>query len=284
MKLFKLIRSTFLFAFFLLISLLLFNCNDRETDNETARVQLVLVDAPGDYEEVNVEIIDIQYNSSEGEKGWKSFTPENGYPIQVDLTKLIAGNDLLLTDEIIPAGTFKQIRLILSDNNTVLLEGGTTPVHLDTPSAEQSGLKIMLDENLEGGSSYTFILDWDVQRSIVKAGNSGKYILKPVIRANAEVNSGTLGGQVVADPLRDDDNITQPLANVVVGVYTLEGALVTQTQTNDLGNFLIHGLKAGEYKVKIATDTYMPYESAAVNIVAGEVTDMGIIELKVPVS
>lgn len=284
MKLFKLIKSTFLFAFFLLISLLLFNCNDRETDNETARVQLVLVDAPGDYEEVNVEIIDIQYNSSEGEKGWKSFTPENGYPIQVDLTKLIAGNDLLLTDEIIPAGTFKQIRLILSDNNTVLLEGESTPIHLDTPSAEQSGLKIMLDENLEGGYSYTFILDWDVQRSVVKAGNSGKYILKPVIRANAEVNSGTLGGQVVADPLSDDDNITQPLANVVVGVYTLEGVLVTQTQTNDLGNFLIHGLKAGEYKVKIATDTYMPYESAAVNIVAGEVTDMGIIELKVPVS
>jgi hypothetical protein len=123
-----------------------------------------------------------------------------------------------------------------------------------------------------------------VQRSVVKAGNSGKYILKPVIRANAEVNSGTLGGQVVADPLSDDDNITQPLANVVVGVYTLEGALVTQTQTNDLGNFLIHGLKAGEYKVKIATDTYMPYESAVVNIVAGEVTDMGIIELKMPVS
>lgn len=284
MKLFKLIKSTFLFAIFLLISLLLFNCNDRETDNETARVQLVLVDAPGDYEEVNVEIIDIQYNSSEGEKGWKSFTPENGYPIQVDLTKLIAGNDLLLTDEIIPAGTFKQIRLILSDNNTVLLEGESTPVHLDTPSAEQSGLKIKLDENLEGGYSYTFILDWDVQRSVVKAGNSGKYILKPVIRANAEVNSGTLGGQVVADPLSDDDNITQPLANVVVGVYTLEGVLVTQTQTNDLGNFLIHGLKAGEYKIKIATDTYMPYESAVVNIVAGEVTDMGIIELKVPVS
>jgi hypothetical protein len=284
MKLFKLIKSTFLFAFFLLISLLLFNCNDRETDNETARVQLVLVDAPGDYEEVNVEIIDIQYNSSEGEKGWKSFTPENGYPIQVDLTKLIAGNDLLLTDEIIPAGTFKQIRLILSDNNTLLLEGETTPVHLDTPSAEQSGLKIKLDENLEGGYSYTFILDWDVQRSVVKAGNSGKYILKPVIRANAEVNSGTLGGQVVADPLSDDDNITQPLANVVVSVYTLEGVLVTQTQTNDLGNFLIHGLKAGEYKIQISTDTYMPYESAVVNIVAGEVTDLGIIELKVPVS
>ena len=284
MKLFKLIKSTFLFAFFLLISLLLFNCNDKETDNETARVQLVLVDAPGDYEEVNVEIIDIQYNSKEGDQGWKSFTPENGYPIQVDLTKLIAGNDLLLTDEIIPAGTFKQIRLILSDNNTVLLEGETTPIHLDTPSAEQSGLKIMLDENLEGGYSYTFILDWDVQRSVVKAGNSGKYILKPVIRANAEVNSGTLGGQVVADPLSDDDNITQPLANVVVGVYTLEGVLVTQTQTNDLGNFMIHGLKAGEYKIKIATNTYMPYESAALNIVAGEVTDMGIIELQVPVS
>ncbi|MDZ7612715.1 MAG: carboxypeptidase regulatory-like domain-containing protein [Flavobacteriaceae bacterium] len=142
----------------------------------------------------------------------------------------------------------------------------------------------MLDENLEGGSSYTFILDWDVQRSVVKAGNSGKYILKPVIRANAEVNSGTLGGQVVADPLNDDDNITQPLANTLVSVFTLEGVLVTQTLTNELGNFMVHGLRAGDYKIKIVTDPYAPYESAIVNIKAGEVTDLGIIELKVTVS
>ena len=73
-------------------------------------MQLHLVDAEGDYEQVNVEIIDIQYNSSEDEDGWTSMDPQGGYPIQTDLTKLIAGNSLLLSDELIPAGTMKQIQ------------------------------------------------------------------------------------------------------------------------------------------------------------------------------
>ncbi len=44
------------------------NDNDKTIDN-TARVQLKLVDAPGDYEEVNIEIIDVLINSPENEGG-----------------------------------------------------------------------------------------------------------------------------------------------------------------------------------------------------------------------
>jgi len=42
------------------------SCND-ENDKvgNTARIQLKLVDAPGDYEQVNIEIIDIQSLTSE---------------------------------------------------------------------------------------------------------------------------------------------------------------------------------------------------------------------------
>ena len=39
-------------------------------------------------------------------------------------------------------------------------------------------------------------MDWDVQKSIVKAGNSGNYNLKPVIRVTAEANSGTISGRI----------------------------------------------------------------------------------------
>ena len=86
-------------------------CSEDQTidSDKGSRVILKLVDAEGDYEQVNVEIIDIQYSSSEEDGGWQSFTPEGGYPIQTDLTKLIAGNELLLSDEVLPSGWMKPV-------------------------------------------------------------------------------------------------------------------------------------------------------------------------------
>ncbi|MGA9269633.1 MAG: DUF4382 domain-containing protein, partial [Lutimonas sp.] len=220
--------------------------DDKTTDPEnSSRVILKLVDAEGDYEEVNVEIIDIQYNSSEEDKGWQSFTPEGGYPIQTDLTELIAGNDLLLSDEVIPSGWMKQIRLVLSENNTLKLEGQEDLIPLKTPSAQQSGLKIKLNQELDPGFSYTFILDWDVQRSVVEAGNSRQYILKPVIRANAEVNSGSVSGIVVADIIDDQSTELFPKEAVVVEIYNSEDEYVTETLTDTEGKFIIQGLSPG---------------------------------------
>jgi len=260
------------------------SCSD-DKDSNTAKVQLKLIDSPGDYEEVNIEITDIQYNSSEAEEGWTSFTPVDGYPINIDLTELIAGNDLLLADEIIPSGMLKQIRLVLSDNNTLVVEGIAEPIHLDTPSAQQSGLKLKLDAPLEPGFSYTFILDWDVQKSVVKAGNSGKYNLKPVIRVNAEVNSGSIKGNVIAEAIEGDEiNGAVPLEGAVVSIYTVGDTYVTGTLTDDNGDFLIQGLEAGDYILKIEDINYINYESTAIKVIVGEVSDAGIIELKVPVS
>jgi len=149
------------------------------SDVNTSNVQLKLVDAPGDYANVNVVINDIQYNRDGATDSWKSF--KGNYPIKVDLTKLIAGNSLVLSDIIMPKGMLKQIRLILGDSNTIVMKGMTEEIPLSTPSAQQSGLKLNLNTVLEAGFSYTFILDWDVQKSIVKAGSSNTYILKPVI-------------------------------------------------------------------------------------------------------
>lgn len=249
------------------------SCND---DNEnTARVQLKMVDAPGDYLEVNVEIIDIQYNTTDSEDGWQSFTPASGYPINVDLTQLVAGNSLLLTDQIIPAGMLKQIRLVLSDNNTLKIEGVDNLIHLDTPSALQSGLKLNLNSELQPGFSYTFILDWVVQESVVEAGTSGTYNLKPVIRVNAEANSGSISGNVI----ETIETIPTPKPNVTVQVYTTDDVFVTDTQTDDSGNFMIQGLEGGTYKLKIMQDGYQDYESGDITVNVGEVADAGSIEL-----
>ncbi len=258
--------------------------DDSDKLDNTSRVQLKLVDSPGDYEEVNVEIIDVLYNSNEDEGGWTSITPDGFTPIIVDLTELIGGNDLLLSDVIIPSGMLQQIRLILGDNNTIVIEGEAVPIDLDTPSAQQSGLKLKLNTELEPGYSYTFILDWDVQKSIVKAGNSGKYNLKPVIRVNADVNSGSIKGKVVGKPIESDGtNGTVPLKNAVVSVFNLDDVYVTGTSTDVNGNYLIRGLDTGDYKIEIEHNNYINFESETINVTAGEITDVGIIELLVPI-
>ena len=253
-----------------------YSCSDNKTE-DTARVQLKLVDAPGDYLEVNVEIIDIQYNAGE-EEGWMSFTPVSDYPINVDLTELVAGNSLLLTDELIPAGMLKQVRLVLSENNTLRIEGEEDLIPLNTPSAQQSGLKLNLNEELEGGFSYTFILDWIVSESIVKAGNSGNYNLKPVIKVNAEVNSGSISGLV--KELNEVEQDLQAMPNIVVQVFDSSNEFVTDSQTNELGEFLIQGLDAGDYILKIEQEGYVIYNSETINVTVGTIESAGIIVLE----
>jgi len=279
-------KRKILFIVCALISLTGFQSCDDNNVGDTSRVQLKLIDADGDYEEVNIEIIDILYNSSEDEEGWTSFSPEGGYPIKADLTELIAGNNVLLTDEIISSGMLKQIRLVLSNNNTLLLTGETSPIHLDTPSAQQSGLKLKLDTELEPGFSYTFILDWDVHKSIVKAGNSGKYILKPTIRVNTEVNSGSISGKVIGEDLKDNIAGAVPLGEVVVAIHRADDdTFIAESITNESGDFIIQGLDPDGYKIIIEDYDYINYESKEVITVnAGEVINAGTIELQVPVN
>ena len=259
------------------------NDNDKTIDN-TARVQLKLVDVPGDYEEVNIEIIDVLINSPENGGDWTSITPDDFTPIIVDLTELIGGAELLLADVIVPSGMLKEVRLVLGDNNTLLIEGKSDPVHLDTPSAQQSGLKIKINTQLEPGYSYTFIFDWNVDKSIVKAGNSGKYLLKPVIRVNAEVNSGSIKGKVVGPAMEGDGVGPVPLKGAKVRAYTIDGVEEAGTFSDGNGNFIIRGLDPGDYKIKIEHINYINYESGTINVIVGEVSDTGTIELKVPVN
>ncbi|WMI64552.1 DUF4382 domain-containing protein [Aestuariibaculum sp. YM273] len=266
--------KTYLIIGISIMSLTFFNsCSDNDGES-SSRVQLKLVDASGDYEEVNVVITDIQYNSTENEDGWQSFAPAEAYPIEVDLTELISGNSLLLTDQIIPSGMMKQIRLVLGDGNTLKLAGDNTLIPLNTPSAMQSGLKLNLNTELEGGFTYTFILDWVVSESIVESGSTGSYNLKPVIKVNAEVNSGSVSGTVV----ENIEEVETPMADVTVEIYDAEDLKVTDTMTDENGNFLFQGLEGGTYTLKITREGYNAY-SAETMVIVGEVTEAGTILL-----
>ena len=150
MKLLKQLIATFLILF-------AFSCNnsDDSINNSSPTLSIKLVDDPGDYEHVYVEVIDVKvkYDSEDFDEdddvnGWQSVGVIS--PGVYDLLELTGGVSLQLVDnEEIEEGTIKQIRLILGDDNTVVLEGETEPRPLNTPSAQQSGLKIMVNQEIQ---------------------------------------------------------------------------------------------------------------------------------------
>lgn len=263
-------KIRFYFVAFSIISILSFqSCTNNENGSDTVRVQLILVDAPGDYEEVNIDLVDILVNSQEDEGGWTSL--DNVNPGIYNLIELTGGAEALLADVELPSGYLNQIRLILGENNTLKIEGEDELIPLKTPSAQQSGLKLNLHTELTEGITYTFILDWDAEKSVVKAGNSGNYNLKPTIRVTTEAASGAIKGMIVPDSVQ----------TVVKAFIPLQMDTLT-TLTNE-GVYFIHGVPPGVYKLLLEPHDLSVYKDSVIESVVvtlGVVADAGITELE----
>jgi len=244
--------------------LFLSSCSDNDTSG-TARLEVRLTDAPGEYEEVNVDIQDVQVNTKDDgndDSGWQSLSIRKGI---YDLRKLTNGIDTLLGQADLPVGKISQVRLILGTNNTVKIGGQSLP--LTTPSAQQSGLKVQVNQELKAGITYRILLDFDAALSIVARGN-GEFNLKPVIRSITEALDGAIDGTV------------HPVAASST-VYAIIGTDTVSTSTNiTTGAFLLRGLQSGTYRVVFAPNAgYQSKEITDVAVTNGNVTSVGVVEL-----
>lgn len=237
------------------------SCSDDDNDDvlaeENARVTVRMTDAPGDYEKVIVDVKDVmvQVEAEQGvtdDEGWLSL--DNVKEGQYDLLELTGGITQELADSEIPAGFVSQIRLVLGPDNFVTVDGDDFP--LATPSAEQSGLKLNLNEELEAGEHYEFLLDFDVEESIVEQGNGG-YTLKPVIRLSAYANTGEIIGEVHPTSI-------STLVKATNGSHTISA------YTADNGAFKLHAIPAGTYKVTITPDEASGFPAIIMNDVVVE--------------
>ncbi|UKM65703.1 DUF4382 domain-containing protein [Flavobacteriaceae bacterium GSB9] len=272
----KKLKLTFLSM--LLVSF--FGCEDKANSGGATGVQptisVRLVDAPGDYKAVNVEVVDVMIkmdDDSEDENGWMSLDAQNE---TVNLLDFTGGISKVLVDKFpIPAGTLSQMRLVLGDGNTIVMENDAeedVEYDLKTPSAQQSGLKLKVNSVIEEGYTYDFILDFDVEKSIVMAGNSDNIILKPVLNLSTEVNSGIIEGSVspsdvpaMASVIVDDKGNDNPEDDDVISAYT-----------DETGAFALWGVPGGTYDVIISpVDEASDYASGmatGVDVVNGETT------------
>ena len=248
---------------FCLAATALFSCAN---DDKMARLEVRLTDAPGDYEAVNIDIIGLEVHSDgAGENnGWRQLPVNGGIYNILDLT---AGIDTLLSNVELPAGKISQMRLILGENNSVVVAGKEHA--LSTPSAQQSGLKLNVHTILSEGVTYKMTLDFDAARSIVHKGND-TYGLKPVIRVMTEATSGAIRGTVSP-------------AEATPAVYAIltNGDTAATAYASEQGAFLLRGLEAGTYNVRFSPKTgYSVAEKTGVAVTTGQVTELGIVNIQ----
>lgn len=126
------------------------------------------------YNEVNIDLLVI--GAIVNDSLHSLFTNAGVYNL-LDYTGI---DDTLIASKSLPVGYLSQIRLVLGNNNSIKVNNEY--YELKAPSGSQSGLKLNVHQDIYYDSIYTFILDFDVNKSIVEAGK--KYLLKPVIKVN----------------------------------------------------------------------------------------------------
>ncbi|RKH26139.1 DUF4382 domain-containing protein [Corallococcus sp. CA041A] len=176
-------------------------------DSGKAHVTLKLTDAPGDGIEKAVVTISKVYlkGSVEGEDG-KGDVVLLSEPVTTDLLTLANDTADLVKDAEVPPGTYKELRFVItggyiqvkqdgasrifatSANYEGLPDGAQVDGDLHMPSASSSGLKVKFDKDADvtitsDDDQKVILVDFDVAQSFGKeAGNSGKWVMRPIIK------------------------------------------------------------------------------------------------------
>lgn len=250
-------------AFFLAV---IPGCNGDSAETQSGTLRVYLTDAPAsEFAAVNVTIEKVRIHQSasaaEDAPGWREIVLNPAQKINLlDYT-----NGLLLPLGELPlaAGHYTQLRLVLADSdatplaNSVILAGTETEIPLATPSAVQSGLKLINAFAVVPGERVDLILDFHACKSIVHRGN-GTYGLKPVIRVLPVALSGIEG-------------VIAPSALVTVSAQQ-GGAVIRSTIANAEGDFFLSHLESGSYDIVITADDLATAVVTGVPVTTGKST------------
>jgi hypothetical protein len=217
-----------------------------ESGSAPGTLGVSLTDSPAcGFNEVNVTVrkvrVHMSSSASDNDAGWADITLNPARKINLlNLTNGVLDN---LGQTPLEAGHYTQLRLVLDPNtgaglaNSVVPTGGVETA-LVTPSAVQSGIKLVHGFDVPSGGRVDLVLDFDACKSIVLRGN-GTYALKPVIKVIPFVLNGING---FVDPAL--------LGSNVMVTAQQNGEVVQTTAPNaQTSQFLLARLAPGTYDV-----------------------------------
>ena len=244
-------------------------------------LKLYLTDAPGDYEEVNINISRIEghiaVDGDEGEdtgyweklKEWKEAKLVN----LIDLE----GVSLLLASLELEPNKYTQLRIFLKEDATLLLKDAVDTVPLEIPSSANTGIKLNRPFEIIAGMITKLTIDFDAEKSVIKTGN-GKYKMKPVISLSSETySSGELPGgvgTVSGNVSYDGSGIGGANIELAGGAYIFANTTTTDSE----GEFSLINVPAGTYTLNVVADGYYNYSVIDVEVTADADTPV-VIEL-----
>ena len=234
-------------------------------------LRVALTDAPAcGFDQVNVTVERVRVHTSmaanDNDQGWSEI-PVSA-PRRIDLLSLQNGAIAELGQATLPAGTYTQIRLVLRANaggspaNSVVLSGGAE-MPLDTPSAQQSGLKLAKGFTVQPGELTDIVIDLDACKSIVTRGN-GSYGLKPVMQMLPR-NGAAIAGFI------------EPGVNGATVTVQKNGVVLRATQPTATGQFLLSQIDPGQspYDVVFTAADRTTSVIASVSVTLNQTTTVG---------
>ena len=156
--------------------------------------------------------------------------------------------------------------------NSLVLAGQTLEIPLRTPSAAQSGLKIIRPFTVEPNTLVDLVIDFDACRSIVALGNgNGGYLLKPTLTADLRTVAGIVG---FVDPA---------LTNVTVSAQK-NGKVIRSTIPSGIGRVrpCLPRRCNSPYDVVITSPARGTSVVAAVPVSTAAVTTLSTLALPIP--
>jgi Domain of unknown function (DUF4382) len=204
-----------------------------------------------------------------------------------------------LGDVVLPSGTYSQVRLILEpnpngqgqqpENYLVLKSDLTTKIPLTTPSAQQSGLKVLGPIEIKPGIINAVMIDFDPNTAIVARGN-GEYNLKPtgirlVQMSDMLTQYGSISG-AVSSTFKDWSSATVSVKRrgTINDINPVAAGRIFSNYTSGawqapFAAFVPPSSSTTLYKTFITANGFRLYSSSAVNVTQGQTTDLGTIPL-----
>lgn len=232
--------------------------------NLSGTLGVAITDAPAcGFDAVNVTVNKVRVHQSatagDTDAGWTDITLSPAR--KINLLNLTNGALENLGQTPLTPGRYTQLRLVLDANagsamaNSVVPSGTVNEVSLDTPSAVQSGIKLVNQFDVAAGQRVDLVIDFDACKSVVRKGNGG-FALKPVVKVVPTVLNGING--FVPPAL---------LTQHVMVTAQQNGTIVAATAPNaTTGEFYLARLVPGNYDVVITADNSATAVIAAVPV------------------